>query len=301
VQPRGVAFGRPHEAAGTMLAAMHRSPTTPEAWSRIESIAVPGLRVRRPAGRGELSITKTSFVSRSKTRCRPTTWGVPRLFLVAFSTSSSEASTRCGFSSSEQAPVESSVGSLPIRCGPSVGKGSSSLSGSLRRGLHWGSAISGVRARSLSALGCDPNSIDPTTREGKLRLKSYIWADQLDRLDRLKAAISIARRVPASIERPMPQIGLTRGSIACVKPPRLSSSTPSSGSASGERARTGLREPSRRQEGKHDGTGHWRDLHLEPAGETAELRLTFWPGGDETSWPRSGYNARPVTWQRESD
>jgi len=33
-----------------------------------------------------------------------------------------------------------------------------------------------------------------------LRLKSYIWADQVDRLERLSAAIAICRRVPATVD-----------------------------------------------------------------------------------------------------
>ena len=49
--------------------------------------------------------------------------------------------------------------------------------------------------------GCDLEPIDPTTDEGALSLRSFIWADQLGRLSRLDGAISIAQEVPAAVER----------------------------------------------------------------------------------------------------
>jgi len=49
--------------------------------------------------------------------------------------------------------------------------------------------------------GCDIEPIDSTTDEGALSLRSFIWADQLGRLSLLDGAISIAREVPAEVER----------------------------------------------------------------------------------------------------
>jgi len=49
--------------------------------------------------------------------------------------------------------------------------------------------------------GCDPRPIDPSTVDGRLTLTSYVWADQLDRLERLRAAIKIARRIPAPLRQ----------------------------------------------------------------------------------------------------
>jgi hypothetical protein len=49
--------------------------------------------------------------------------------------------------------------------------------------------------------GCDPNPLDPTTAEGRLTLTSYVWADQVARLERLRGALDIATRVPATVER----------------------------------------------------------------------------------------------------
>jgi hypothetical protein len=49
--------------------------------------------------------------------------------------------------------------------------------------------------------GCDLEPIDPTTDEGSLSLRAFIWADQLGRLSRLDGAISVAQEVPAVVER----------------------------------------------------------------------------------------------------
>jgi len=49
--------------------------------------------------------------------------------------------------------------------------------------------------------GCDLDPIDPTSEEGSLTLRSFIWADQLERLRLLEGAIEVARREPAPVER----------------------------------------------------------------------------------------------------
>ncbi len=48
--------------------------------------------------------------------------------------------------------------------------------------------------------GCDPAPIDVSTQEGALALLSYIWPDELDRLARIREAITIARAHPAIVE-----------------------------------------------------------------------------------------------------
>ena len=48
--------------------------------------------------------------------------------------------------------------------------------------------------------GCDPNPVDATTEDGRLTLTSYVWGDQVERLERLRAALTIARDVPVTVE-----------------------------------------------------------------------------------------------------
>ena len=52
----------------------------------------------------------------------------------------------------------------------------------------------------VERLGCDVAPLDTTTTEGRLRLMSYVWPDQLSRLERLRGALQLAAEVPASLE-----------------------------------------------------------------------------------------------------
>ncbi len=49
--------------------------------------------------------------------------------------------------------------------------------------------------------GCDLEPIDPTSDEGALTLRSFVWADQLGRLALLDGAIEIASEMPVEVER----------------------------------------------------------------------------------------------------
>lgn len=50
-------------------------------------------------------------------------------------------------------------------------------------------------------LGCDLNPLDVTSADDRLRLMSYVWADQPDRLQRLSAALDLAVSDPPPVER----------------------------------------------------------------------------------------------------
>lgn len=47
--------------------------------------------------------------------------------------------------------------------------------------------------------GCDPAPIDPTSRNGALVLRAYLWPDQTERAARLDGALAVAARIPAAI------------------------------------------------------------------------------------------------------
>ncbi len=53
----------------------------------------------------------------------------------------------------------------------------------------------------VERLGCDLDPVDPTTTEGRLTLTSYVWPDDILRFERLRAALDIAARVPAKVEK----------------------------------------------------------------------------------------------------
>ena len=53
----------------------------------------------------------------------------------------------------------------------------------------------------LSREGCDLDPIDVRDPAAALRLCSYVWADDPDQLDRLRAAIGVARQSPLDVDR----------------------------------------------------------------------------------------------------
>jgi len=82
-------------------------------------------------------------------------------------------------------------------------------------GLSYGPASSPVRmpggwlgrmppVRSVEVVGRtggDLAPVDPLSAEGKLRLSAYVWADQLERFERLRGACDLAERIPAELRK----------------------------------------------------------------------------------------------------
>lgn len=52
----------------------------------------------------------------------------------------------------------------------------------------------------IERLGCDPHALDPSNAEDRLWLLASVWPDQPVRFGRLRAALSIAERVPATVD-----------------------------------------------------------------------------------------------------
>lgn len=62
-------------------------------------------------------------------------------------------------------------------------------------------AVRPVEYTVVSRRGCDLAPVDPTTEQGRLRLTSFVWPDDLERHDRLKAALRVAARHPVTVDR----------------------------------------------------------------------------------------------------
>lgn len=56
-----------------------------------------------------------------------------------------------------------------------------------------------VPVRIVERIGGDIAPIDPATEDGAVRLTSYVWPDQAERLARLRGAILVAREYPARL------------------------------------------------------------------------------------------------------
>jgi len=53
----------------------------------------------------------------------------------------------------------------------------------------------------VERLGCDRDPIDSSSDDGALTLTSYVWPDQLERLARLRGALTLARANPVTVVR----------------------------------------------------------------------------------------------------
>jgi hypothetical protein len=48
--------------------------------------------------------------------------------------------------------------------------------------------------------GCDPTPVDATTEQGRLTLMSYVWADWIERIERLRSALRVAATAPPPVD-----------------------------------------------------------------------------------------------------
>jgi hypothetical protein len=152
-----------------------------------------------------------------------------------------------------------------------------------------------VRARQ----GCDRRPIDPGHAQDRLRLRAYVWADQMARLARLDAALDHVARHGKRVEqadaadwvearlaaRPA---GLTTVLFHSVVWQYLPPATQQRIVAALERVGSMAPESTPLA---------W--LRMEPAskGGDAQLRLTTWPGAREQLLADADFHGRWVSWR----
>lgn len=146
--------------------------------------------------------------------------------------------------------------------------------------------------RVASRRGCDPSPVDPSSEDGRLLLMSYVWPDNLDRLDRLRRALSIAPSVPAVVDRahavPWVRERLAEDPGGAV--PVVFHSVVMQYLAPAER------EAFVAAVSEGDEPRAW--LRFEPEDDRFVVRLTTWPGGEERVLAEAhphGYDVRWLT------
>ena len=146
-------------------------------------------------------------------------------------------------------------------------------------------------------MGCDPRPIDVTTHQGRQRLRSYVWPDQLERLARLDAALEVAVAEPPRVDRAGAAVWLP-GQLRDPVPGRCTVvvhsivlqylSLPDRQQVLSEIDRAGERATP-------DAPLAW--LRCEPGGDQAEVRITTWPDGVTHLLATSAYHGPPVVWR----
>jgi hypothetical protein len=147
----------------------------------------------------------------------------------------------------------------------------------------------------LERRGCDARPVDPTTEDGRLTLQSFVWPDQLARIDQLRGALTIARAMPASVDREDAGAWLEArlrpapGSAAVVYHSVVWQYL---GMEGRERVRSAIEASGARAES--EAPVAW--LRMEAGGEEVEVRMTSWPGGDDRLLATAGWHGREVRW-----
>jgi hypothetical protein len=149
--------------------------------------------------------------------------------------------------------------------------------------------------------GYDIAPLDASSPDGELTLLSYVWPDQPARLDRLRGAISIARRVPAPLHRTdavavVAGLGVTSGALTVLWHsvmwqylcPNEQEAAEAEIDALGARARP---------------DAPFAHVTLEPHRRTPDSPVEFavharcWPGGDERLLAVCSPHGPPVRWE----
>jgi hypothetical protein len=148
----------------------------------------------------------------------------------------------------------------------------------------------------LERAGCDAAPIDPTTPDGALTLESFIWPEQVGRLELLRAAIEVARRTPVPVDAVSApdwieeRLGRERGGSATV----VYHSVFWGYLSDADRARI---TATIQQAGQRATTSEplaW--LRMEPGADQTDLTLTTWPGDHERVLATAGFHGTPVRW-----
>ena len=146
----------------------------------------------------------------------------------------------------------------------------------------------GTPLEIASRAGCDPRPVDPRTEEGRLTLSSYVWPDQVERLERLRGALAVAREVDASVE----QSGAAEWIEARLAEPAPGTATVVFHSIVMQYLPDEERDRFERAVKSRDVA--W--LRMEPADEAADVRLML--AGEDRLIARAGYHGNFVEWNR---
>jgi hypothetical protein len=158
-----------------------------------------------------------------------------------------------------------------------------------------------VRLEVVERLGCDPDPVDPTSAAGRLRLTSYVWPDQTERLARLRGAIAVAEQVPAEVRSSSAQDFLRSVRLEPGTTTVVWHSTMWQYLSADERARVTARL-AELGEGVTPDTG-LVELALEPTRRARDSRhrllavLRSWPGGGAQILAEAAPHGIPTVWE----
>jgi hypothetical protein len=138
--------------------------------------------------------------------------------------------------------------------------------------------------------------VDPTSAEGSLTLRSFVWADQSERFKLLEGAIEVARRVPVEVERVDAatflerELASSRTGVATVV---FHSVFMQYVDADGRRRIASALESAASRASREGPLAH---LRMEPGTQSFEVRLSMWPGGKDELLALTRAHGTGVRW-----
>jgi hypothetical protein len=153
-----------------------------------------------------------------------------------------------------------------------------------------------VAATVAERRGCDRNPLDPSTYEGRVMLLSFVWPDQRQRSELMRAALEVAARVPAPIDRAEAGDWLEArlAESAEGRATVVYHSIVEQYLAEAERMRVQALVRAAGERATATAPVGW--LRMEPDGAHAGVWLDLWPPGRHARIAEAGYHGRPVTW-----
>lgn len=149
--------------------------------------------------------------------------------------------------------------------------------------------------------GCDPHPLDPSSTADRLTLTSYVWADQLERFERLRAALLLAAQDPPMVDRASGSDFLARELAA----PREGVVTVVWHSVVRQYLRADeaqrfdelLEQAGQRAPDRAPLAHLWLEPERADRGLRFRLGLRTWPGGDESVLADCQGHGPPVVWR----
>ena len=142
--------------------------------------------------------------------------------------------------------------------------------------------------------GCDATPIDPTTEKGQLTLLTYVWPDQPERIARMRAALEVARAVPARVDRELAAAWAERMLAGAVPGQATVIYHSIMSQYLSDEERSTLFECIEEAGRRATSQAPLAWLRMEPADDRADVHLTLWPGGETRRIARAGYHGSPV-------
>ena len=146
--------------------------------------------------------------------------------------------------------------------------------------------------------GCDPSPIDPTDEDGRQRLRSFVWPDQVARLGLLDAAIDVAGAAPATVDTEEAEswlghkLATSSDGVATI----VYHSIVMQYMNKAKRAAVAQAIADAGNRATSEAPVAW--VRMEPGWVEgrADVTVTTWPGGNERLLALTGFHGVPVEW-----